>query len=890
MNTRLGKSFGLAFVVAVGILAVMFALGTFSSQQVGAHNDTDEHTDLRTADAGLQLSSRAASAPVEISITMKTPDGINSAAIVGGGDVAYARPIRVKLNGFGVPSSISTSDVTIRALDNNATAQAGGVLVSGKVLIIEVGDLNPAEVTVEGIDSTPADGYQIVLRQSAGITNPDIAGVYHVEVDDDGDVTTDLDGTGADTAHVRIDRTRKLSGTSGVSGSTVTVSGTGYSSDISAIYIEENLSLGKVTYIWSGGTQAEFTTARAYRDQREEPTAATEDDLSAADAFLAALGFIEVEDGVVTQDSVRPASDAVYGVVFSDYRVEFWEYTAPVADDVDTSDVVETAAAMLGTAPMAVGQDSDDEVIGAQPDVGSDGKFSQAVTVGNKFSAGANPIFIQDTTGVIEFVGSYNVNASIALDKDAAQLGEQFYITFNHFTKTSPVTVSIGGTVLVGAIDSITRDAPGNKKRVTVPNEGLESGAHQVKVVVNPGDDQQTSTKNIIIGGLPLEFEPAIAVPGQQIIIKGKGFTAGASIALIEIGRDQVTGGDRVPAYDVRSSGSFETLLNNDLVSKGNVTRIVVNNNGDWTGSVKIPERVASVGSSVQVRVREGQGNNRSAVRDITIATPTVTLNPSSGRPGSTLTIKGTGFTAEATVLISYDGQIVTSVNADTVGHFEEQSVVPIDADVGVTEIPVLAEIAIPSEGPNSDWAPKSATALHEVPPGVLSVSPEGGPPGTSITITGEGFKAFTPFTATIGGLSVLSETGVNTDVDGNFSRVVVVPPLREGIHSIVVEQEGRAGSKNRDTISFEVGDIGPATRPSAEAFADLVAADNLIVVWSFDNSTKAWSFYDPRPEVAGAVDLTEVTSGDNVWIQIRADQMFQGDALTVGWNLHTLQ
>ena len=36
MNTRLGKSFGLAFVVAVGILAVMFALGTFNAQQVAA--------------------------------------------------------------------------------------------------------------------------------------------------------------------------------------------------------------------------------------------------------------------------------------------------------------------------------------------------------------------------------------------------------------------------------------------------------------------------------------------------------------------------------------------------------------------------------------------------------------------------------------------------------------------------------------------------------------------------------------------------------------------------------------------------------------------------------------------------------------------------------------
>ena len=36
MNTRLGKSFGLAFMVAVGILALMFALGTFSAQQAGA--------------------------------------------------------------------------------------------------------------------------------------------------------------------------------------------------------------------------------------------------------------------------------------------------------------------------------------------------------------------------------------------------------------------------------------------------------------------------------------------------------------------------------------------------------------------------------------------------------------------------------------------------------------------------------------------------------------------------------------------------------------------------------------------------------------------------------------------------------------------------------------
>ena len=75
----------------------------------------------------------------------------------------------------------------------------------------------------------------------------------------------------------------------------------------------------------------------------------------------------------------------------------------------------------------------------------------------------------------------------------------------------------------------------------------------------------------------------------------------------------------------------------------------------------------------------------------------------------------------------------------------------------------------------------------------------------------------------------------------------------------------------------------------SADAFANLITAGNLTVVWHFDNATKAWSFYDPRPAVAGAVDLNEVSSGNNVWIRVTADQMFQGDMLTAGWNLVTL-
>ena len=67
-------------------------------------------------------------------------------------------------------------------------------------------------------------------------------------------------------------------------------------------------------------------------------------------------------------------------------------------------------------------------------------------------------------------------------------------------------------------------------------------------------------------------------------------------------------------------------------------------------------------------------------------------------------------------------------------------------------------------------------------------------------------------------------------------------------------------------------------TKSAADVFEPLATAGILTVVWHFDNDTKAWSFYDPRPEVAAAVDLTMVSSGDNVWIQVTADMDFQGE------------
>ena len=190
------------------------------------------------------------------------------------------------------------------------------------------------------------------------------------------------------------------------------------------------------------------------------------------------------------------------------------------------------------------------------------------------------------------------------------------------------------------------------------------------------------------------------------------------------------------------------------------------------------------------------------------------------------------------------------------------------------------------------DETTKTKTETHTIPGGMVTLSPDQGPPGTTVTVTGDGFQAYSAVVdMTVGGLSVLT-TGINTDADGDFTATVILPALPAGTHSFFVGVGGtKAQPSNSESLVFTVGEVvAPSTRPSEDVFEPLVTAGVLTVVWHFDNDTKAWSFYDPRPEVAAAVDLTMVSTGDNVWIQVTADMEFQGEPLTTGWNLHTLQ
>ncbi len=83
-----------------------------------------------------------------------------------------------------------------------------------------------------------------------------------------------------------------------------------------------------------------------------------------------------------------------------------------------------------------------------------------------------------------------------------------------------------------------------------------------------------------------------------------------------------------------------------------------------------------------------------------------------------------------------------------------------------------------------------------------------------------------------------------------------------------------------------------PLSGPPSQVFKYLIRDGVLLIVWHYDNATQSWSVFDPSlpAEMSELNDLTEVGSGDIIWINLREPQLFQENDLVAGWNLISLK
>ena len=367
--------------------------------------------------------------------------------------------------------------------------------------------------------------------------------------------------------------------------------------------------------------------------------------------------------------------------------------------------------------------------------------------------------------------------------------------------------------------------------------------------------DMIALTKTITIGTNDLTVTPTTVVPRQTISIDGGGFTVRGTVDLQKV----VIGGKVVSSTSVPMAD-----------------RELINNNGDISFDVSVPQDVTSGTASVKVT----DSGERVGTATITIATAKLTISPAESLRGETITVSGTGFPANDLVLIKYNDATVDTSGTSPTGTFEQEVMVPAGEDInpgGTYTIEAVSQVNSPDVRAQED---------HEIRAPVITLSPDAATPGSNLTISGENFKGFLRVSLIeIGGQNVTPVPAPQTDKWGAFTTSdIQVPQLnltRHAVKVVVGDEDGSDG----DATEFLTLVGAVVSNAPADVFASL--GDRLVRVWYLDRATQVWSFYDPDPDVAAFNTLTEVSSGQNVSIIISAGDNigFQDKTLYPGTN-----
>ena len=195
-----------------------------------------------------------------------------------------------------------------------------------------------------------------------------------------------------------------------------------------------------------------------------------------------------------------------------------------------------------------------------------------------------------------------------------------------------------------------------------------------------------------------------------------------------------------------------------------------------------------------------------------------------------------------------------------------------------------------------------SASATQTVPGASVTVSPTSAESGFLLVVTGTNFPGFAQVSSlTIASVGALPLPAPATDGDGNFTALFILPEAPIGTQTLRVA----VGTVSAVTSVTVTKPLIPAPTPTptppptptpqppmstAVALKPLLDTNNVIRVWNFNNSTKRWTLFDPRPDFAGANTITGMTSGQVYWISVLIAQTVtlngKSRALILGWNL----
>ena len=420
-----------------------------------------------------------------------------------------------------------------------------------------------------------------------------------------------------------------------------------------------------------------------------------------------------------------------------------------------------------------------------------------------------------------------------------------------------------------------------------IPSRGMNEErlpTGKLRLDVRNADDGEDTF--IIISGALITATSETVLANQNLTITGSGFTGTSNVNPVCIEAGFITF-NSVPLEIVDEGDCPQLKRPNDqgVLVPVNVDGIELTSGGTFTMTVRlrqedghIPTALLTPGSH-QLKVIDTDGTE--GATEVTIPEREITVSPAVARPRDVVTISGRNFIADnadgSNVEVNVDYDCATDsdsfdVDPDSSGHFTDTLRIPNDCAIPSTNT-ITAAIHVRENIPMATGIVETIT--HDIPNAAVSVEPALGAPGSTFTVNGLGFRTFEVVEKIrIGDRVVVREgSGNATDRDGNLMvSGVLIPGLDAGIHPVIVEV-GVDEDRTTASATFEILEFGaPVAAPSAVMGAMEPLGEGLVRVFSFDNVTKSWTFYDPRPEFAEANTIEELFAGGIYWVNVTED------------------
>jgi hypothetical protein len=883
MKTKIGTSFGLAIMVAIGVIAAMLALGLFSGTDGFRASKLSADVGGAHVAPTVTLASATAGATTQYTIL-----ATGAAAALAVGD-----SITVTFNSSTtVPSSILATNTSLKAntLTGGGTANQlvtpSAVSVTGRAVTLTIPDMDQPSVSNGDQGIAAQAGITITFKQAAGITNPNLAKTVGATVPYTVDVHNSTDTAKQTSAAYAITMSVTFTPAKVARDGVVAVTGKGFTSNCTVCNIRLNpqnvvapttgSANSLITFDGTGSIDANGVFTGTFT-----ASATTTGDL-----------FVWVTDGAGASQSSTTAFVQNAGATprspeasaGSTVTVDLVDFNKAAGTRINNNTTFVGAATNLavnaasGSLPACAGTPAGGSAAAGPFEINCSATSGNSLNLNPyKFvvpaatATGSHVVTITDTGGTPK-TATFTlevISRSLVVTPNEASPGQAFSISGTAFSTLANTTIAINALTITGvtilnpaAVGAITVNPDGTFLFTgTVPTADatvLTTGAKTFTAIDSTGLVGTSSGFKLTARTLTV---PGSAAPGSSVVISGTGMTVGtgASVTI-------TSSGVALPAtiFPIQPDGTFSGVI------------VIPTTQGVATITITATDNAAGVPAL--------SATNKVATASLKIAGGTLTVTPDKGSTGTAVSIEGSGWplNQSLSVLTIGGGSALSGGATDGQGNFSIQTTVPAAA-LGGSLIPGATVVSV-----------TVGTVTVSTPFTVASPSvsnPDSAIRGESIAVTLTGFNALAPLTIlNIGNATALPAPSPVMDGQGNATANVTIPALNPGTYNITVQTGTAPGvifvGTGTITITSSPVVTTPETSLSETVFADELESGNLVIVWRFKGSDQSWDFFREGEAFRVAPNfMTEIVTGDIVWIKVTEETTFQGKTLFAGWN-----